>query len=247
MKDVSVDYLIALFEKNNIPLTKRQACQFYDYFELLVSWNDKINLTAITEYKDVCLKHFLDSASMSQIFTSFDEMVTSFSNKSIIDVGTGAGFPGIPLKILCPSLKVTLADSLDKRIKFLNEVIGTLGLEGISTIHGRAEDLAHESSMRESFDYATARAVAALPVLSEYCLPFVKVGGSFIAMKSEKASEELSNSKKALSVLGGEVSSEKVFDLNECGLKRDIIVIKKISNTPNAYPRKAGTPSKKPL
>lgn len=245
MSEKELTFLIELFEKHNIVLEKRQACQFYKYYELLVSWNEKINLTAITNYEDVCIKHFLDSASIINMFSSYKEMVSYFSGKTIIDVGTGAGFPGIPLKILIPDLNVVLADSLDKRVNFLNTVISELELDGISAVHGRVEDLAKSNEYREAFDFSTARAVAALPVLSEYCIPFVKVDGLFIAYKSEKAAEEVSSSERALSLLGGKIVDSKSFSIFD--MKREIIYIKKVSSTPKQYPRKAGTPSKKPL
>jgi len=241
------DYLISLVEKLNINLSKRQACQFIDYYNLLTEWNEKINLTAITEFEDVCLKHFADSLSIINLFSSFEEMEEYFKDKSIIDVGTGAGFPGICLKILLPDLNVTLMDSLDKRIKFLNEVINRLELKKIETVHARVEDFAKKAEYREQFDFATARAVASLPVLCEYCIPFVKVGGYFIPYKSEKAEDEISLSKKAFDVLGGELDSKVTFNLPGDDSNRTLIKIKKKSSTPMQYPRKAGTPTKKPL
>lgn len=241
------DYLFSLISKLNISLSKRQVCQFIEYYNLLVEWNEKINLTAITEFEDVCLKHFADSLSLVNLFSSFEEMEGYFKGKSIIDVGTGAGFPGVCLKILLPDLNVTLMDSLDKRIKFLNEVIAKLELNKIDTVHARVEDFAKKKEYREQFDFATARAVASLPVLSEYCIPFVKLGGSFIAYKSEKAEEEISLSDNALKILGGEIEKKISFNLLDTDLQRSLIKIKKISNTPSPYPRKAGTPSKKPL
>ena len=239
--------LFETIKKLNIELDKRQVCQFLDYYDLLVSWNEKMNLTAVTSFPDVCLKHFADSLSLIKLFDSFDDFVNFFSGKTLIDVGTGAGFPGIPLKILVPNCKITLMDSLDKRIKFLNEVIAGLELEGIETIHGRVEDFAHDKTMRESFDISVARAVAALPVLSEYCLPFVKVGGIFIAMKSEKAGEELAMSNHALDTLGGTLKKNVSFNLLDSSLSRTLLLFEKEKETPKAYPRKAGTPSKKPL
>lgn len=241
------DYIVSLAEKLNIPLDKRQACQFLAYYNLLVEWNEKINLTAITEFEDVCLKHFVDSLSIINMFSSFEDMKEYFKDKTLIDVGTGAGFPGICLKIILPDLKITLMDSLDKRIKFLNEVINTLDLKDIVTVHGRVEDCAKLKEYREQFDFATARAVASLPVLSEYCLPFVKVGGSFIPYKSEKIDEEISLSGNALKLLGGKIVSRVSFALPDSDLQRTILRIKKDSSTPGVYPRKAGTPSKKPL
>lgn len=241
------DFLFSLIQKLNIDLSKEQVDSFIKYYELLVEWNEKINLTSITEFEEVCLKHFADSLSLVKMFNSFEEMENYFKGKTIVDVGTGAGFPGVCLKILLPDLQVTLMDSLEKRIKFLNEVIDKLSLKGISTVHGRVEDLAREVQYREQFDFSTARAVASLPVLCEYCLPFVKVGGSFISYKSEKALEEISISNNALQVLGGKIVSEVSFSLPDTSMNRTILRIKKDSVTPKSYPRKAGTPSKKPL
>ena len=241
------EYLISLTKKLNINLSKEQVEAFIKYYELLVEWNEKINLTAITQYEEVCLKHFVDSMSIVNAFSSYDEASEFFKDKTLIDVGTGAGFPGVCLKILFPELNITLMDSLDKRIKFLDEVIATLGLKKITTVHARVEDAAKTSEYRECFDFASARAVASLPVLSEYCLPFVKVGGSFIAYKSEKVLEEISISANALNVLGGKIESKFSFDLPDSQLARTILFIKKESSTPDKYPRKAGTPSKKPL
>jgi len=247
MSDINISFLSELFDKSGIVLTKRQLCQFLDYYKLLVEWNEKINLTSITEFNEVCLKHFLDSVSIINAFSSCDEMISFFSGKSIVDVGTGAGFPGIPLKILIPDLSVTLMDSLDKRIKFLNTVIENLELDNIVAIHGRVEDLAVDTLYREQFDFSTARAVASLPVLCEYCLPFVKTGGFFIAYKSEKANKELLLSQNAIDVLGGKFDRNCSFDLYSTDNKRNILFIQKISNTPGKYPRKAGKPVKKPL
>ena len=241
------EYLSNLSGKLNIVLSKDQVNAFLKYYELLIEWNEKINLTAITEFEDVCLKHFVDSMSIVNAFSSFEEASEFFAGKTLIDVGTGAGFPGVCLKILFPELNITLMDSLDKRIKFLNEVISALSLEKIVTVHARVEDAAKIAEFREQFDFATARAVASLPVLSEYCIPFVKVGGSFIAYKSEKVLEEISLSSNALSILGGKIESEYSFSLPGSDLQRTILFVKKEKSTPDKYPRKAGTPSKKPL
>ena len=245
--EVNGQYLDNLFKKLDIILTEKQLSQFIYYYRLLIEWNEKINLTAITEFEDVCLKHFLGSASIVKLFSSFKETEEYFKDKSMIDVGTGAGFPGVCLKILFPKLNITLMDSLDKRIKFLDEVIEKLSLESVKTVHARVEDFAKKEEFREQYDFATARAVAALPVLSEYCLPFVKVGGSFIAYKSEKANEEVSLSQNAFSVLGGKLKENVSFVLPDTEFKRSIIIINKEKNTPAQYPRKAGTPVKKPL
>ncbi len=234
-------------EDMGIVLSKEQLEQFVDYYKLLVEWNEKINLTAITEWEDVCIKHFADSLSLNLCYNSFNDFNQKFSRKTLCDVGTGAGFPGIPLKILFPELEVSLFDSLEKRVKFLNEVISKLSLQKIDAVHGRAEELAFKKEYREKFDYATARAVASLPVLSEYCLPFVKPGGFFVAYKSEKAPEEIESSVNALKILKGEVSCSKSFVLPGTELGRNIILIRKTGNITSKYPRKAGTPSKQPL
>lgn len=237
-------YNTASFEKDlqelGISLNKRQMCQFLRYFELLVEWNEFMNLTAITDFSDVLKKHFVDSLSSAPYFT-FDQ------GKSLIDVGTGAGFPGIPLKILFPELKVTLLDSLKKRLSFLDTVISELALSDIQTVHGRAEDFAKPGKFRESFDYCVSRAVANLSTLSEYCLPYVKTDGYFIAYKSEKAEEEMLQSKKALSMLGGTLRDSHTFLLPDSDLSRTILVIQKEKETPLRFPRKAGLPSKEPL
>lgn len=206
-----------------------------------------MNLTAITEWKDVVQKHFIDSLCLIKSFSSFEEMKGFFSDKSIVDVGTGAGFPGIVLKILLPDLKVTLMDSLDKRVSFLKEVISKLELEKIEAIHGRVEDLARLDRYREAFDFSTARAVASLPVLTEYCIPFVKPDGFFIAYKSEKASEELELSSNAFSLLGCFCERKTDFLLPGTDSNRSILWIRKTESTKDKYPRKAGTPTKKPL
>lgn len=241
------EYLENLFLKENITLTKRQLCQFIEYYNLLIEWNAKINLTAITGFEDVCLKHFVDSSGIVKFFSSYDKAFEALSSKNLVDVGSGAGFPGICLSILFPKLKITLIDSLDKRIRFLNEVISKLSLNNIVAVHGRVEDLAQTSEYRECFDIATARAVASLPVLSEYCLPFVRIGGLFIAYKSEKAEEEIGLSKNALSVLGGKLTDLVNFSFADTDICRTMIKITKEKATPSKYPRKAGTPSKNPL
>ncbi len=238
-------YLTDLFSKIGIKTDKRQVCQFLDYYKLLVEWNEKINLTAITDFEEVCLKHFADSLSLVKMFSSSDELLSFLSGKTLADIGTGAGFPGIPLKILCPDLGVTLFDSLDKRIRFLDTVIDALSLEGITAVHGRAEDLAR-TDYRESFDISTARAVASLPVLCEYCLPFVKTGGLFIAYKSD-VTEELNSSARALDVLGGKIVQRETFELPDSDISRTILFFEKVGSTPKEYPRKAGKPSKQPI
>ena len=224
--------------KISIELTEKQLEQFRIYYEMLVEKNKVMNLTGITEWDEVLEKHFLDSISLIRAIELDKEL-------TVMDMGTGAGFPGIPLKIAFPKLKVTLADSLNKRVKFLQEVIDALELENIEAVHGRAEDLARDKNYRERYDLSVSRAVANLSTLSEYCLPFVKVGGVFVSYKSGECDEEVKSSKHAISVLGGEIKDTIKFELGESG--RSFIVIEKIKNTSKVYPRKAGTPSKNPL
>ena len=223
-----------------ICLTEVQKQQFVRYFELLTEWNKVMNLTGITEFQEVLLKHFLDSLSIVKA-VNMEQIHTC------IDVGTGAGFPGIPLKIAFPHVQVTLLDSLKKRLHFLDEVINELGLEGIKTVHGRAEDGARRAEHREQYDLSVSRAVSRLAALSEYCMPYVREGGIFVSYKSGKASEELTEAKKAISALGGEVSQKKDFKLFQTDMDRTLVVIKKIKATPKKYPRKAGTPAKEPI
>lgn len=219
-------------------LSLKQLAQFERYYGLLTEWNEKINLTAITAPQDVAVKHFADSLLARQ-------MLNEWSGKSLIDIGTGAGFPGVPLKIAEPSLQLTLFDSLQKRLNFLDILCRELELKDVQTVHGRAEDGGRAADLREKFDIATARAVAKLPVLLEYALPFVKVGGYFLALKGPELEEELAQANKALKALGGELVEVGNFALGD--YTRNIALIKKVSPTPKAYPRKAGTPQKKPL
>lgn len=221
-------------------LTKEQIEQFLIYYEMLIEWNKVMNLTAITEYDDVMKKHFIDSISLCKAYDVSKKV-------SCIDVGTGAGFPGLVLKIAYPELQITLLDSLNKRIHFLNTVIEKLGLIEVEAIHGRAEDFAKNDNLREHFDLCVSRAVANLSTLSEYCLPFVKKGGYFISYKSEKVVDEMEAAKNAIAVLGGEISDQVEFNLPNSNIYRNLFVIKKINKTPKKYPRKAGLPSKEPL
>ena len=221
-----------------LELTEKQIEQFLTYYEMLIEKNKVMNLTAITEYDEVIEKHFLDSISLCQDY-DLSKPVT------ILDMGTGAGFPGLPLKIAFPEIEITLADSLNKRIKFLDEVIEELGLEKVTTIHGRAEELARNKEHREKYDLVVSRAVANLSTLGEYCIPFVKIGGNFISYKSGEIDEELNSAIKAIKILGGQIKDVYKFDLSE--QKRSFVTIEKMKTTPKTYPRKAGTPSKMPL
>lgn len=227
-------------EMLDIVLSEEQLQQFLSYYEMLIEKNKVMNLTAITEKEEVIDKHFIDSISLNKAMDVTKPL-------KILDLGTGAGFPGIPLKIAYPNLEITLLDSLNKRIKFLDEVIEVLGLEGIVTIHGRAEDYAKQVSYREQFDICVSRAVANLATLSEYCLPYVKEGGCFISYKSGSVEEELEQSKKAIFELGGKVKEVIAFTLPETDIERTFVVIEKVRKTPKKYPRKAGLPSKEPI
>ena len=229
-----------ILEKWEIPFSSEQQEQFVTYYKKKKKKNKVMNLTAITEFDEVLDKHFLDSIALAQ----YVDLTKSIS---LIDLGTGAGFPGMPLKIMFPNLKVTLADSLNKRIVFLDEVIGELGLTDIQTVHARAEDLAHNSDYRERYDYCVSRAVANLSSLSEYCLPFVRIGGTFISYKSGEIEEELAAAKKAIFLLGGQFDQVIPFQLEGTDLGRSFVLINKDKKTAKTYPRKSGMPTKKPL
>lgn len=239
-----MDYDLTRFQNGcrelNIELSDRQYQQFITYYEMLTEKNKVMNLTAITEYEEVIEKHFLDSLSLVK-------GMNMEKNAYILDLGTGAGFPGIPLKIAFPHLNIVLMDSLNKRIQFLKEVISELHFENIEAVHGRAEEMARNKEYREAFDLCVSRAVANLASLSEYCIPFVKPGGYFISYKSGDVEEEVNQSKKAIKVLGGRINDIMKFQLPNTDMSRSFIVVEKIKPTPKAYPRKAGTPSKNPI
>jgi 16S rRNA (guanine527-N7)-methyltransferase len=222
-----------------IVLTDNQRQQFIDYYELLIEWNKVMNLTAITDLSEVVQKHFIDSLSLVKVLQPTKEKV--------LDVGTGAGFPGIPLKIVFPEMEIILLDSLKKRLTFLDEVINTLKLEKIQTLHGRAEDYGKDNKYREQFDLCVSRAVAKLSSLSEYCLPYVRVGGLFISYKSGKVEEELEMSAKAFQILGAKLKEVEEFKLPSTDIERTLVVLEKEGITPIKYPRSAGKPSKDPL
>ncbi|MCT4618124.1 MAG: 16S rRNA (guanine(527)-N(7))-methyltransferase RsmG [Marinisporobacter sp.] len=236
----SIEILQKGSEELGLTLNEDQMDQFLKYKDLLIEWNEKINLTAITDEKEVMIKHFLDSlCCMTLPFIK--------ENDKVIDVGTGAGFPGIPINIYYPNVELTLLDSLNKRIKFLQEVCENVGLKSVDFQHGRAEDFGQNKNFREKYDVAVARAVAPLNVLCEYCLPFVKVGGYFVCQKGPNIDEEMKTSKKAIEVLGGRFVEKKDIKLPFSDITHNIVVIEKIKKTPTKYPRKAGTPTKKPL
>ena len=240
--EYNLDLLTDTFRKINIELSDKQISQFIKYYEMLVEKNKVMNLTAITEMDQVVTKHFVDSMSLVKA-------VSELGSKEIriMDLGTGAGFPGIPLKIAFPNLKLTLLDSLNKRVKFLNEVIGILGLEKIEAVHGRAEDFGRNLEYRGQFDLCVSRAVANLATLSEYCMPFVKVGGAFIPYKSGKVEEELNQARGAVKLLGGKIENVVSFELPKTEGERTLVVIRKVEATAKKYPRKAGMPGKEPL
>ncbi len=221
-----------------IELNKEQVVKFYEYMNLLIEWNSKINLTAIIEPKEIILKHFIDSLTINQHVKDA---------KTIADIGTGAGFPGIPLKIANENIEITLIDSLNKRVNFLNTVIEKEKLDKIEALHARVEEIGHNKMYREKFDVVTSRAVAKLNVLAEYMLPFVKVGGKCICLKGPNVYDEIDEAKNAMKILGGEIESVEELVLPHSDIKRTIIIIKCVEQLPNKYPRKPGTPSIDPL
>ena len=236
----NIDILRQGIEDFGIEASDKMLADFQKYKEILVEWNQKMNLTGIEDEKEVFIKHFLDS--VSAVTKGYIK-----NGMSLIDVGTGAGFPGMPLRICLPELKVTLLDSLNKRINFLQEVANQLDIDDIEFIHGRAEDFGKDENYRECFDIATARAVAGLPALMEFCVPFVKVGGYFVCLKGPNANLELEESKKAMEALGLEYIEKIDIKLPEIDLDHNILVFKKVKNTPSKYPRKAGKVTKNPI
>ena len=226
--------------KIDVKLDEKQIGQFMAYKDLLLEWNEKMNLTAITDEREIMLKHFADCLMLCP-------ETDALGGKTVIDVGTGAGFPGVPLKIARPELEVTLLDSLNKRITFLNEVVSGLGLEKVKCLHLRAEDGGADKNLREKFDFCVSRAVADLSVLSEYCLPFVKVGGYFISMKGPDVSEEIERAKKAVKILGGSIEEVKKTAIPDTDIVHSLVIIKKAKPTLPKYPRKAGKAKKEPI
>lgn len=242
-------------KKIDVELSDVQHQQLDRYYEILVEWNEFMNLTGITEYDEVNQKHFVDSLVLklplkliedAEVKTCFEKVLNK-SDIKLIDVGTGAGFPGLPIKIAYPNVSVVLLDSLNKRIKFLTEVITQLGLTGIEAVHGRAEEAARNKAYREQFDISVSRAVANLASLVEYNLPFVRVGGYFVAYKSGNVDEEIEAAKKAVSVLGGKIDAVCRFNLPDSDIERSLVLIRKVKNTSGKYPRKAGLPTKEPI
>lgn len=228
--------------KHNFELTDKQKQQFKLYFKMLIEVNEHVNLTRITEEDEVYLKHFYDSITPLFTFSAVFK-----DGATLCDVGAGAGFPSIPLKILKPGLKVTIVDSLQKRLNFLKDLISELGLTDVELVHGRAEDVGQNKLYRERFDIVTARAVARMSVLSEYCLPLVKKGGYFVALKGPKAEDELDDGKKALEVLGGKLIKDEELTLPASEEERTLVLVQKVKSTPKKYPRQAGTPRRKPI
>ena len=251
LKDHDLTFFRRSLEELHITLTREQEDRFLSFYELLMEWNRFMNLTAITEFDEVVEKHFVDSLTLvkavPQLISERSKEVEPEKKLSLIDVGTGAGFPGIPLKIAFPELEVTLLDSLQKRVNFLNEVISRLSLTGITAVHGRAEDFARPGKMREAFDICVSRAVANLSTLSEYCIPFVRTGGCFVSYKSADAGEEVSSAGAAIRILGGDRPKEISFCLPGTAIRRNLYLIRKKTPSPAKYPRKAGLPAKEPI
>lgn len=237
--------LVNICNKINIEISDDQINCFEKYYELLIEKNKVMNLTAITEKEDVIVKHFIDSIALIPYLT--DKGININNKLKIIDIGTGAGFPGLPLKIMMPDVKFTLLDSLNKRVSFLNEVIDELKLKDIEALHGRAEDYASDNKYREKYDICVSRAVANLSTLSEYCIPFVKEDGFFISYKAGESEEEINNSKNAIKILGGKINKVEEFVLPGTDVSRVFVFIRKLELTDKKYPRKAGVPAKKPL
>lgn len=237
--------LVNICNKINIEISDDQINCFEKYYELLIEKNKVMNLTAITDKEDVIVKHFIDSIALIPYLT--DKGININNKLKIIDIGTGAGFPGLPLKIMMPDVKFTLLDSLNKRVSFLNEVIDELKLKDIEALHGRAEDYASDNKYREKYDICVSRAVANLSTLSEYCIPFVKEDGYFISYKAGESEEEINNSKNAIKILGGKINKVEEFVLPGTDVSRVFVFIRKLELTDKKYPRKAGVPAKKPL
>ena len=235
-----IDYLEKLLKKTDLSYDKKNLNKFEKYKELLIEWNKKINITSIDQEEEIYLKHFIDSVIIKKY-------VIIKEGSKTIDIGTGGGFPGIPLKLIDNDMKITLLDSLNKRIKFLDEVVKELNLKDVECVHGRAEDFGKDKNYREKYDYGFSRAVASLNVLLEYVLPFIKKNGLFIAFKGSNFKDEIQDSENALKILGGEIIDLKEYNLPESDISRSLIVIKKIKKTPMKYPRRPGTPNKKPL
>ncbi len=240
MSEYNLDKFINNCQNMGITLSQEQQKQFIRYYELLVEWNSFMNLTGITDFDEVLQKHFEDSLALVK-------GISLENVNNMIDIGTGAGFPGLPLKIVFPDIEVVLLDSLSKRVKFLNKVIEELDLHNIEAVHGRAEDFAKNPEYRESFDLSVSRAVANLASLSEYCIPYTNQNGYFVSYKSGKVEEELSTSEKAIQILGGKVEKIEKFTLADSDIERSLIVIRKVKPTAKKYPRKAGLPVKEPL
>ena len=237
-KQEFIKEIILKLKEINININEKESELFYKFTNLLLEWNEKINLTAITDINDIILKHYVDSLTINKYIED---------NKKVIDIGTGAGFPGIPLKIINPDNKFILVDSLNKRINFLEIVKKELELQNVEMVHAGVEDLAKNKEYRENCDIAISRAVANLSTLLEYMLPFVKENGLCICMKGPNIDEELVNAKKAIEVLGGKIEKIENIKLPNSDIERNIIVLRKIKSTPNKYPRKAGTPTKQPI